>query len=144
MRPTHDHMWDCYASVAAALLKGREDGYPRLVEAGKLEQAEADRRIAIIRACAEIWRAAWACTLPDPFIAHGVDRCDIVAELDRARQVTARTLAREPGNGAAQYQLDCLGGMIAWHTRFTDGPLFLVRITLQMRSAGDQPERKAA
>ena len=141
---TIEHRWDCYAAVAAALLKGREQGYPRLVEAGRLTEDEADRRIAIMAACAEIWRAASACTLPDPLIAHGHDRSDIVAELRRARAITAKLLAREPGNGAARYRVERIDTMIAWHVRWIEGPLFLVRITLELRARCAAPERHAA
>lgn len=145
----HDHKWDCYAGTAAALHKGRVTGYPRLVEAGRLTQLEADRRIAVMAAIAEIWRAAWHCRLPDPAIVvllsegpHAIDRCAIVDELRHARQVTAARLARDPGNGAAQYQLECLDEMIDWHLRFTDGPLFCVRITLQLRANHCPGERR--
>lgn len=139
-----EHKWDRYAAVAAALLKGREEGYPRLVEAGRIDQDEADRRIAIMAAAAEIWRAAWACTLPDPFVTGPYDRCDIIGELAEARAQTAKRLAADPANGGAAYQVQCLDEMIEWHRRFTDGPLFCVRLTLQLRAAGADRQRKAA
>ncbi|MES2494603.1 MAG: hypothetical protein V4618_00685 [Pseudomonadota bacterium] len=140
----YEHKWDRYAAVSAALLKGRIAGYPRLVEAGTLDQDEADRRIAVMAAAAEIWRAAWACTLPDPMIVGSFDRCDIIGELDAARQVTAKRLAADPSNGGAAYQLQCLDEMIDWHRRWTDGPLFCVRLTLQLRAQLRGTERKAA
>lgn len=145
----HEHHWDRYAAVAAAIRDGRIAGYPALVEAGKLDADEADRRIAISTACAEIWRAAWACTLPDPMLlgppgGERFDRTDIIAELLRAREITARRLARDPSNGAAAHQIACIDAMIDWHRRFADGPLFCVRLTLQLRAAAAQPQKKAA
>jgi len=140
----HQHDWDRFAAIAAALRDGREKGYPRLVESGRLDRDEADRRIAVMAAAAEIWRAAWACTLPDPLVVGAFDRADIVAELAEARAQTARRHAADPSNGAAAYQLDCLDRMIAWHRRFADGPLFLVKLTLHLRASIADNRRKAA
>ncbi|MHA3791488.1 hypothetical protein [Sphingomonas sp. YL-JM2C] len=141
----YQHNWDRYAAVAAALHKGRVEGYPRLVEGGRLDPDEADRRIAIMAAAAEIWRAAWNCTLPDPMIVGTFDRCDIIGELADARASTARRLAADPSNGGAAYQVECLDEMIAWHRRWTDGPLFCVRLTLQIRAGiADRTARRAA
>lgn len=139
-----EHMWDCYAAVARAILKGREDGYPRMVEAGKLAPAEADRRIATMRAAVEIWQSAWECRLPDPAVVGSYDRCDIIEELARARQLTAARIATDPSNQAAAWQIRCLDEMIAWHTRFIDGPHFCVRITLHLRAGGLAPDQRQA
>lgn len=160
------HRWDCLANVASALHKGRAAGYPKLVEAGKLTKADADRRIAVMAAVAEIFHAAYACRLPDPALltlpvcpeegsseaespSRRVDRCDIVEELLRARDVSTRRAAADPDNPAIAYQLACIDAMIDWHMRFVDGPIFCVRITLQLRAANaaqhpHQAPRRAA
>jgi hypothetical protein len=140
--------WGNLAFVARTLHDGRVNGYPALVTAGKLDKAEADRRIAIMRAAAEIWRAAWECRLPDRAIVapkgQEIDRCDVVGELLRARAVTSRHIERFPADGKAMEQRDSIDALIDWHRRFVDGPIFCVRITLQIRAIGASTERKAA
>jgi len=137
-----EHRWDVFAGVAAAVLEGRERGYTSMVEDGRLERDEADRRIAIMRATIEIWSAAWACRLPDPAVVGSSDRADILAELTRAHGGTARALERDPGDPAAEHQLACLDEMIAIHRRFVDGPIFFVRLTHQLRKQREANNRK--
>lgn len=142
--PPHQHDWDLYAGVADAILKGRAEGYGKLVDEKRLTQAEADRRIAIMRACAEIWHAAWECRRPDPAILGNFDRCDIIAELDRAREITAKRLARDPNNGGARYQVEQIDAMIRWHTRRFDAT-WCVSVTLAWREqVAAEQQRKAA
>jgi hypothetical protein len=125
--------WEELAVFAEGILIGREEGFPGLVRVGKMTHEDADLGIAVARALAEIWRAAFECRIPDPEKIGTVDDTDICLDLIVATQRIERLIARLPGSPLYRRQHARLEALFWWHRKHTQGPIWCVRITHEFR-----------
>lgn len=114
---------DYLADAARHLLRERENRYPALVEAGKLEADHADLALSRARAIAAQW--AWIVAGPaevpwdevNQIYGFGAYNHDLVDELANAA-ARARTIADRKGDDRSIVFAD-LCDALAWHQRDT-------------------------
>lgn len=159
--------YEAMATVAAKALADRRATYPKFVEAGKLDAAQAEADLSAWEAIAADWQwiANPSTVRPEPVEGLPIEgrRSQMLraAALDTAIQ-RFFTLADKAANGkpltlpeAQQQQITSLLAM-RWHAEFerelrytTDGHVrlgarSLAKLNQQLRSQSAQEERKAA
>lgn len=109
--------WADLGRTAAQLLAEREKGYPGLVTAGTLDQAQADGRIRVMRSVVAIWRAVLTDeALPEPseFNARfGATWEEMRDDLARAAMRARELARRQQGNRDAAVQAELVEAL-AW------------------------------
>lgn len=110
--------WPACARAARQLLEQRQERYPALIEAGRLDPAEAARGLAVMGAVAALWNLIDAQEpLPAPldFAAElGASWPAMLAELARAAARTAEIAAAAPDDQTKREQTE-LAIALHWH-----------------------------
>ena len=116
--PARRNDWPRLAAMAAQLLAQREERYPALVDAGRLDPHVADRGRRVMRAIAEQWRRV---TTREPLSApldYGADLgaswAEMLADLASAATRAAQIAAKAPDDRQLREQAD-LTRALHWH-----------------------------
>lgn len=144
--------WAGLAAVAERLCADRAAGDPRQLEAGRLTQAQAEDRARVSGALAAQWRAI-ADRRPIPWL--DASSAEILADLERAAEATARHAARSPDAtiqlGTAPIPYTRFAEAVAalhWHQQpyraGTDTPRIAFVHGLNLMIRAERTEREAA
>lgn len=109
--------WADLGRTAVQLLTEREKGYPALIAAGTLDQAQAGNRIRVMRAVVAIWRTVLNDDrLPEPTDFHaqfGATWEEMRDDLARAAMRARELAQRQQGNRDAAVQAELVEAL-AW------------------------------
>lgn len=126
-----------FAGLAAAMADDRARGYPAMVEAGTITQAQANRRIFLMRAIAELWASAGDVHRMPNKAFLSLTRDEAVAELDNAIDGAERRARRRPADPAAQLLVERLHAMRWWHAHYPPRA-YAHNFFLNLRADADQ------
>lgn len=137
-----------FATLAATLADDRARGYPRMIEAGEIGAAEARHRLFVMRAIAEIWRAATEVATPNRKLA-AVTRDQCLEELAHILSGIEQRLRRRPADRTLLHRLELLRAMRWWHAQYPERAhalnlAFMVRHDALQRQGGAGGARDAA
>lgn len=151
-RLTADGFHREFADLAELMVRERERAWPDMIKAGKLTQRQADHRLFVMRAIAEIWRCAADRLNPNKrFMA--LTRAEALDELAAALEAAEHRVRQKPTDKTRTLQRDQLAAMRWWHAHYPAGKisyalnmlLMLPHDALQLQlGAGASNERNAA
>jgi hypothetical protein len=106
-----------FADFAERMAADRIRTYPDRVKAGEFSQAEADRRIFVMRAIAAIWRCNVDNDIPEKRWCK-LTKTEAVETLAKAIELAEKRLQRQPDNRQHKLHHDQLQAMYWWHNHF--------------------------
>jgi len=122
-----------FAVLAEHIASERAAIYPAKIEAKAMTQADADHRIFVARAIAEIWRCATDVHLrPKPGLLR-LTRGEALADLDRAIDIADRRILKAPDDRHRQHERDQLAAMRWWHARYDHPSAYALSMILNLR-----------
>jgi hypothetical protein len=106
-----------FADFAEQMAADRIRTYPDRVKAGEFSQAEADHRIFVMRAIAEIWRCNADNLIPEKRWC-ALTKAEAVDALAKAVDLAEKRMKRQPDNRLHKLHHDQLQAMYWWHNHF--------------------------